>query len=79
MLTYQASPLPNVWRYRQAFEKRLNHVFDHLATVHRNLLEHAGTISAHVFRQQVEAVLELWERWWVLGAMSSDQQVCVHV
>lgn len=62
-LTLQASPLPNVWRYRQAFEKRLNRVFAHLAKVHEKLLEHAGTISANVFRQQVEAVMTIWERW----------------
>lgn len=64
-LTLQSSSLPNVWRYRQSFESRLPAVFEHFATIHSRLLEYSGTLSANVFIQQVDAVLDIWERWWV--------------
>lgn len=64
-LTPQSSSLPNVWRYRQSFEGRLPAVFEHFAIIHSRLLEYSGTMSANVFIQQVDAVLDIWESWWV--------------
>lgn len=75
-LHHQASPLPNVWRYRQAFEKRLPAVFAHFADVYDRLLVYSGTISADVFRQQVDAVLAIWERWYVQGVASQRADSC---
>jgi U2-associated protein SR140 len=57
--------MPNVWKYRLAFERRLPEIFAHLSVVYQSLLAYSGRISADIFRQQVGAVLEIWERWWV--------------
>lgn len=57
--------MPNVWKYRLAFERRLPEIFAHLFVVYQSLLAYNGRISADIFRQQVGAVLEIWERWWV--------------
>src|SRR5689334_6231669 len=57
--------MPNVWKYRLAFERRLPEIFAHLSVVYQSLLAYNGRISADIFRQQVGAVLEIWERWWV--------------
>jgi len=62
----QASPLPNVWRYRLAFEKRLPQVFVHFKGVFDSLHAYSGNISAMVFKDQVGAVLEVWERWYAV-------------
>ena len=59
----QASSLPNVWKYRLAFQHRLEAVFAHLAGVYSSLHAYSGRISADVFRAQVLAVLDIWERW----------------
>lgn len=62
---YQASSLPNVWRYRLGFEKQLPAVFEHFATIHSRLLDTVGTIGANIFLQQADAVVTVWERWYV--------------
>ncbi|KAK4687331.1 hypothetical protein P7C73_g2781, partial [Tremellales sp. Uapishka_1] len=59
----EASSLPNVWKYRHAFETRLEPIFAHLASVYDRLNAYSGRISADVFKQQVGAVLAIWERW----------------
>ena len=59
----QASPLPNVWKYKFAFEKRLPDVFAHFKSVYDSLHAYSGNISADVFRNQVAVVLDVWERW----------------
>lgn len=63
ILHNSASPLPNVWKYRLAFEKRLPAVFTHLNIVCQSLDAYSGKISADVFKAQVHAVLDVWERW----------------
>ncbi|RSH95364.1 hypothetical protein EHS25_000451 [Saitozyma podzolica] len=63
VLHNSASPMPNVWKYRLAFERRLPEIFAHLSVVYQSLLAYSGRISADIFRQQVGAVLEIWERW----------------
>lgn len=60
------------------FEKRLPAVFEHFAQVHADLLEHRGTIAASVFIQQADAVLSVWERWWVPLQQDLTLQVCLH-
>ncbi|WVR09161.1 hypothetical protein IAU60_006223 [Kwoniella sp. DSM 27419] len=72
ILHNSASPLPNVWKYRQAFESRLPPVFAHLSTVYQSLLAYSGKISADVFKGQVAAVLEIWERWIVFNSESAE-------
>ncbi|BEJ14757.1 hypothetical protein CspHIS471_0405240 [Cutaneotrichosporon sp. HIS471] len=73
ILHNSSSTLPNVWRYRQSFETRLPTVFEHFATIHNRLLEYSGTLSANVFIQQVDAVLDIWERWMVLTSEIQSQ------
>ncbi|OCF31376.1 U2-associated protein SR140 [Kwoniella heveanensis BCC8398] len=72
ILHNSASPLPNVWKYRQAFESRLPPVFAHLSTVYQSLLAYSGKISADVFKAQVAAVLDIWERWIVFNSESAE-------
>ncbi|WVQ93326.1 hypothetical protein IAU59_000394 [Kwoniella sp. CBS 9459] len=72
ILHNSASPLPNVWKYRQAFESRLPPVFAHLSTVYQSLLAYSGKISADVFKGQVAAVLDIWERWIVFNSESAE-------
>jgi hypothetical protein len=72
ILHNSASPLPNVWKYRLAFEKRLPAVFSHLNVVCQSLDAYSGKISADVFRGQVHAVLDVWDRWYV-PAIGNDQ------
>jgi U2-associated protein SR140 len=38
-------------------------VFAHLGDIYRSLDAYSGRISADVFKKQVMAVLEIWERW----------------
>ncbi|GMK59338.1 hypothetical protein CspeluHIS016_0703530 [Cutaneotrichosporon spelunceum] len=73
ILHNSSSSLPNVWRYRQSFENRLPAVFEHFARIHNRLLEYSGTLSANVFIQQVDAVLDIWERWMVLSSEIQSQ------
>jgi U2-associated protein SR140 len=75
ILHNSASPLPNVWKYRLAFEKRLPAVFSHLNVVCQSLDAYSGKISADVFRSQVHAVLDVWDRWYVyvLGENGADR------
>nr|XP_019009713.1 U2-associated protein SR140 [Kwoniella pini CBS 10737]OCF48494.1 U2-associated protein SR140 [Kwoniella pini CBS 10737] len=72
ILHNSASSLPNVWKYRQAFESRLPPVFAHLSTVYQSLLAYSGKISADVFRGQVFNVLEIWERWIVFNSETAE-------
>ncbi|KAK8843431.1 hypothetical protein IAR55_007088 [Kwoniella newhampshirensis] len=72
ILHNSASSLPNVWKYRHAFEKRLPPVFAHLSTVYQSLLAYSGKISADVFRAQVAAVLDIWERWIVFNTETAE-------
>jgi U2-associated protein SR140 len=48
-----------------AFESRLRPVFAHLHDVLQSLDAYSGKVSADVFRGQILAVLEVWERWQV--------------
>lgn len=65
ILHNSASPLPNVWKYRLAFETRLPPVFTHFCAVHRSLNAYSGKIAADVFKQQVLGMVEIWENWYV--------------
>ncbi|OXG19342.1 U2-associated protein SR140 [Cryptococcus neoformans Tu259-1] len=72
ILHNSASPLPNVWRYRHAFEHRLPPVLAHLNTVEKSLMAYSGKISADVFRGQVGNVLDIWERWIVFNTDTAE-------
>ncbi|ORX39062.1 hypothetical protein BD324DRAFT_618400 [Kockovaella imperatae] len=72
ILHNSASPLPNVWKYRLAFEQRLPKVFAHLSDVEKSLRAYSGIISADVFKTQVLTVLEIWDRWIVFTGEVSE-------
>ncbi|KDN36510.1 hypothetical protein K437DRAFT_241154 [Tilletiaria anomala UBC 951] len=55
-----AVPLPNAWKYRQAFEQQLPLVFAHLGDVARSF---PGRMKQEGFKMQVSAVLDTWEVW----------------
>lgn len=54
-----------------AFEKRLQPVFAHLHSVLQSLDAYSGKISADVFKGQVLAILEVWERWYVIQVIDA--------
>ncbi|ODN74694.1 hypothetical protein L202_07026 [Cryptococcus amylolentus CBS 6039] len=72
ILHNSASPLPNVWRYRQAFEARLPPVWAHLKGVETSLEAYKGRISADVFGKSVGSVLDIWERWIVFNTETAE-------
>ncbi|WVO15268.1 hypothetical protein L204_102924 [Cryptococcus depauperatus] len=72
ILHNSASPLPNVWRYRPAFEHRLPPILSHLHIVYQSLLAYKGKISADVFRTQIENVLAVWERWIIFTSDTAE-------
>ncbi|WVQ75421.1 hypothetical protein IAR50_005044 [Cryptococcus sp. DSM 104548] len=72
ILHNSASPLPNVWRYRQAFEARLPPVWAHLKGVETSLEAYKGRISADVFGKSVGSVLDIWERWIVFNSETAE-------
>lgn len=72
ILHNSAAPVPNAWKYRQAFETRLPQVFEHLGQV---LVSFPGRIKAEGFRMQVMSVIDCWENWLVLSPMSLEKLV----
>lgn len=72
ILHNSGTPLPNVWKYRLAIEQRLPPVFAHLHTVYQSLKAYTSRISADVFRQQVFAVLDIWDRWMTFGHETNE-------
>lgn len=62
ILHNSACPVPNAWKYRNAFESRLPSVFEHLGAVARSF---PGRMKAEGFKRLVLNVLECWETWLV--------------
>ncbi|TPX53909.1 hypothetical protein SeMB42_g00539 [Synchytrium endobioticum] len=60
ILHNSATTVPNVWKYRNAFETRLTPVFEHLATVWQSI---AARLRAEQMRRALMAVLMVWETW----------------
>jgi U2-associated protein SR140 len=69
--------MPNVWRYRQAFESRLPKVFEHLADLHRSLVAYSGRLGAESFRAQCGFVVEIWENWIVFTPQVTEQMKAI--
>ncbi|KAJ2393391.1 hypothetical protein H4S02_000226 [Coemansia sp. RSA 2611] len=65
ILHNSAAPVANAWRLRQAFEPRLEEVFDALVLAHRAI---DARLRAEQFRKRVLAVLAVWETWVVYPA-----------
>ncbi|CDZ98296.1 Predicted splicing regulator, contains RRM, SWAP and RPR domains [Phaffia rhodozyma] len=73
ILSNSASPVPNAWKYRNAFETRLERVFDHFGELHRGFKEQAGRLSAETFKGQIDKVVDVLEIWIVFNpAFTSD-------
>ncbi|KAF9981939.1 U2 snRNP-associated SURP domain-containing protein, partial [Modicella reniformis] len=53
-------PLPNVWKFRTAFEQKLPVVFETLNAIYRNI---DARLKAEQFRRQIANVLAIWENW----------------
>ncbi|KAL7411158.1 hypothetical protein BDY24DRAFT_396804 [Mrakia frigida] len=63
ILSNSASPMPNAWKYRGAFEARLPAVFDHLGTLYSSFKAQAGRLSAEQFKSHITNVLDVLEIW----------------
>lgn len=70
ILSNSASPLPNAWKYRGAFEARLPAVFDHLGSLYASFKAQAGRLTAEQFKGQISNVLDVLEIWSVLNFVS---------
>ncbi|KAI8817249.1 uncharacterized protein EV422DRAFT_622733 [Fimicolochytrium jonesii] len=55
-----ATPIPNAWKYRMGFEKRLVEVFEHLGEVRRGV---GKRLRREQMRRAVCEVLGVWEGW----------------
>lgn len=60
ILHNSAASVPNAWKYRQEFQSRLGIVFDHLSSIYHSF---PGRITAETFKNQIVAVLDIWEDW----------------
>lgn len=58
ILANSSAPLPSAWKFRAAFETRLNEVFDHLNQIYQSF---PGRMRAEAFKKQVMGVVNLWE------------------
>jgi len=60
ILHNSAASVPNAWKYRLEFQSRLGIVFDHLSSIYHSF---PGRITAETFKQQIMAVVDVWEDW----------------
>ena len=60
ILHNSAASVPNAWKYRQEFQARLGIVFDHMSSIYHSF---PGRITAETFKQQIVAILDVWEDW----------------
>lgn len=60
ILHNSAAPLPMAWKFRQEFQARLGLVFDHLSTIYHSF---PGRITAETFKNQIIAVVDIWDDW----------------
>ncbi|KAG1734693.1 uncharacterized protein EDB91DRAFT_582463 [Suillus paluster] len=60
ILHNSAAPVPSAWKFRQEFQSRLGVVFDHFATIYHSF---PGRITAETFKNQITAVVDIWEDW----------------
>jgi len=60
ILHNSAASVPSAWKFRQEFQSRLGIVFDHFATIYHSF---PGRITAETFKNQIRAVVDIWEDW----------------
>ncbi|KAI0051920.1 hypothetical protein FA95DRAFT_1580392 [Auriscalpium vulgare] len=60
ILHNSAAPLPMAWKFRQEFQSRLGLVFDHFSTIYHSF---PGRITAETFKNQISAVVDVWDDW----------------
>lgn len=58
ILHNSAATVPSAWKFRQEFQARLGIVFDHLSGIYHSF---PGRITAETFKQQIVAVVNVWE------------------
>ena len=61
--------MPSAWKYRQEFQSRLGIVFDHLSGIYHSF---PGRITAETFKNQIIAVVDVWEDWIVFPPEFTD-------
>lgn len=60
ILHNSAASVPSAWKFRQEFQARLGIVFDHLSGIYHSF---PGRITAETFKNQITAVVDVWEDW----------------
>ncbi|TPX30596.1 hypothetical protein SmJEL517_g05890 [Synchytrium microbalum] len=65
VLHNSGTPLPNVWKFRNAFETRLAPVFEHLASVWQTI---SARLRAEQMRRAVISILGVWETWLIFSS-----------
>ncbi|KAJ3093012.1 U2 snRNP-associated SURP domain-containing protein [Quaeritorhiza haematococci] len=60
ILHNSAVSVPNAWKFRTGFERRLETVFEHLGQVWRSI---GGRLRAEQMRRAVVGLLNVWENW----------------
>lgn len=64
ILHNSAASVPSAWKYRQEFQSRLGIVFDHFSSIYHSF---PGRITAETFKNQIMAVVTVWEDWIVFS------------
>lgn len=62
--------IPNVWKYRAAFELKLRSVFLHVNKMYRKIDSRMG---AEIFRRQIDNLLNIWETWMCFTTVFIDE------
>jgi U2-associated protein SR140 len=70
ILHNSAIPLPGAWRFRLEFQSRLGLVFDHLSGIYHSF---PGRITAETFKNQIIAIVDIWEDWIVFPPEFTSQ------
>ena len=60
ILHNSAAAVPSAWKFRQECQSRLGIVFDHLSGIYHSF---PGRITAETFKNQITAVVDVWEDW----------------
>lgn len=58
ILANSSAPMASAWKYRAAFENRLDDVFDHFNQTYQSF---PGRMRAEAFKKQIMGVINLWE------------------
>ncbi|KND00391.1 uncharacterized protein SPPG_04714 [Spizellomyces punctatus DAOM BR117] len=70
ILHNSATPIPNAWKYRSGFERRLEEIFSHFSVVRRSI---ALRLRQEQMRKAVMNLLSIWDNWIIFPQEFTDK------